>query len=225
MVESHQYCLTFSALLREHWADLNSLITTQRFKPKETIYSIGDRARAIYRIESGQVKVSLLSEQGREKIVGMYQEGDFFGEVCVCGMNGRNEQAVALESLTVVRFDVGDMLLLLQKRPELTLDLLMVFCARLVACQEQVGSLAFDEVPRRLAKQLLQLSLLPESRPEKGGVQLSVNLTHEELAKLAHTTRENLTAIMNRFRRLGLLEYGHRTIIVFPERLSDYLNE
>ncbi|MBI1956756.1 MAG: winged helix-turn-helix domain-containing protein [Acidobacteria bacterium] len=101
----------------------------------------------------------------------------------------------------------------------------MVFCARLVACQEQAGSLAFDEVPRRLAKQLLQLSLLPESRPEKGGVQLNVSLTHEELAKLVHTTRENLTAIMNRFRRLGLLEYGQREFVVFPDRLSDYLNE
>lgn len=225
MVKSHQHCLAFSTLIREHWADLKSLITTQHFDRDQPIYLLGERAGAIYRIESGQAKVSLVSEQGREKIISIYQAGDFFGEVCLCGMNTRNEQAVALDPLTVVRFDLVDMLRLLKERQDLTLDLLMVFCARLVECQEQVGSLAFDEVPRRLAKELLQLSRLPEGRPENGGVQLSLSLTHEELAKLVHTTRENLTAIMNRFRRLGLLEYGYRKIVVFPYRLSEYLNE
>lgn len=223
MVRSHNYCLAFSTFVRENWDEMKRFTAVHRYRRNQEIYSLGDPATALYRIESGRVKVVRLSGEGKEKILNLYHEGDLFGEVCICGVGRRNEQAFALEPLSVVSFDVKGLLKLVRKRTELTLDLLMLFCARLVECQEHIATLAFDGIRQRLAKELLRLGHLPGCQPDGGGVRLAVKLTHEELANLVNTTRETATSIMNQFRREGLLEYSPDKTVIFPERLEAYL--
>jgi CRP/FNR family transcriptional regulator len=114
---------------------------------------------------------------------------------------------------------------LVAQKPELALKLLMVFCARLVECHEEINALAFDEVRERLVKELLRLSRSPGSQRESGGVRLAVSLTHQELAQLVSTTRETATAIMNEFRRHDLVDHGQEGILIFPDKLENYLRE
>lgn len=225
MVQSHSYCLTFSSVVREHWDDVRQFTTQRRYDPNQVIYHMGDAPDAVYKIEEGRVKVARLSSDGKEKTLDFYQEGDLFGEVCVCGASVRSEQAMAVAPTTVTCFNVMALRTILKKKPELTFELVMFFCARLFECHEQVATLAFDEVHERLAKELLRLSRLPGSQPRGGGIELMASLTHQELANLVKTTRQNVTTIMNRFRRQGLLDYRRGSVLVFPEQLEAYLNK
>ncbi len=225
MLQSHRYCITFSALVREHWSELKAFTTRERFERKQVIFSVGDAPDAMHLIESGRVQVSQLSGEGGEKITGIYQEGDVVGEVCLCKKGPRENQAVALETVEVASFRVNELMRLLQSKPEMVFNLLMIFCARVVECQEQVASLAFDEVRERLAKELLRVCGLGVGEFKRGPVQLPVRLTHQELASLANTTRDNVTRIMNEFRKNGLVDYDRERILIFPARLEDYLRK
>lgn len=223
MFQSHGYCQVFSELIREHWRELNAFTRTAHFGRNEVIFSVGDPADAMYLIELGRVKVSLLSKEGEEKIVGIYRKGEIAGEVCLCNRGPRENQAVALETVKVTSFRVDVLLQVLKDNPKTIFSLLMVFCARIHDYQRQVASLAFDEVRRRLAKQMLKLSELPEGKPKRGALELPVRLTHHELANLVSTTRDNVTRIMNEFRKDGLIDYRRERISIFPDRLRDYL--
>jgi len=225
MNDSHRYCVAFSTFVRKYWEDLRAFTKTYSLQRKQVVYSVGDPPDAIYLIESGKIKVVQLSPDGTEKILGLYQERDLFGEVCICEVAKRDDQAIALEPATVTSFSVKVVLELVAQKPELALKLLMVFCARLVECHEDVNALAFYEVRERLAKELLRLCRSPASQQENGGVQLAVSLTHQELAQLVNTTRETATAIMNEFRRHELVDYGRGEILVFPSKLENYLRK
>jgi len=214
---------SLSALIREHWSELNALTRTTHFKRNEVIFSVGEPSDAMYLIESGRVKVSLLSDKGEEKIVGIFRKGEVVGEVCLCNKGPRENQAVALEAVVVTSFRVDVLLRVLKDNPDTIFSLLMVFCARIHDYQQQVASLAFDEVRGRLAKEMLRLSELPEGQTKRGPLKLPVRLTHHELADLVSTTRDNVTRIMNEFRRDGLIDYRRERISIFPDRLEDYL--
>lgn len=225
MLAGHRFCLTFSALLRERWGELKAFTTTAHFAPGGVIFSVGQPSDAMYLIESGRAKVSQLSAEGREKIIGIYQTGDLLGEVCICKNGARENQAVALESLAVASFRVKELLGVLQRTPEMVFSLLMVFCARVAECQDQVASLAFDEVRTRLAKEMLRLSDVPAGPRKRESHPLPIQLTHQDLASLVDTTRENATKIMNEFREEGLLNYSREGIVLFPERMETYLKK
>lgn len=223
MFQSHSYCQVFSALVREHWSELNAFTTTARFERNEVIFSLGDAPDAMYLIESGRIKVSLLSNKGEEKIIGICGKGEVVGEVCLCNRGPRENQAVALETVDVTSFRVDELLRVLKDKPEMVFSLLMVFCTRIHDYQQQLASLAFDAVRGRLAKEMLRLGELSEGGPKKGPLELPVRLTHHELADLVSTTRDNVTRIMNEFRKDGLIDYRRERILIFPDRLEDYL--
>lgn len=218
---SHKYCISFSSLVRDNWEDLKKLATERSFARGGVVYSIGDPASGLYMIAQGKVKVVRFSERGQEKTMGMYQTGDFFGELCLCGAARREEQAQAMEPTAVAVFDTMELLRAFRKRTELVFELLMVVCARLYESQEEIARLVFDDVRARLAKQLLALDRRADQPPP--AAPSPVTLTHEELANLVSSTRENVTAILNEFRRMGLIDYRAGQIFVFPRQIEAYL--
>ena len=147
------------------------------------------------------------------------------GEVCLCNRGPRENQAVALEAVDVTSFRVDVLLRVLKGKPEIMFNLLMVFCERIHDYQQQLASLAFDDVRGRLAREMLRLSELPDGQPKRGLFELPVRLTHQELADLVSTTRDNVTRIMNEFRKDGLVDYGRERIVIFPDRLEAYLRK
>lgn len=224
MVDSHQHCLAFSAILRKEQDWLEAFTATHSFEPRQVIFAQGEPPDAMYLIDSGRVKVVQLFTDGREKIMGVYEKGDVFGEICLCERTARTNHAVALERVRVISFSMKQLLDVSKRKPELTLKLLMVFCARLVECDTQVANLSFYDVRERLKREVLRLSRLPGSQPENGGRKLPQGFTHEQLANLVNTTRENVTKIMNQFRRQGLLEYERGKILVFPQKFEEQLS-
>lgn len=222
---SHDYCLTFSALVREHWEEIHGLTKGVDYKRGAVIYTIGDESAAIYSIASGRVKMVRVSTGGREQTVAIYAKSDIFGEICLCaGRIPREEQAVAIEDTNTLSFDTRELWDLMKQQPQLTFELCLILCSRLHESQEQVSSLVFDDTRQRLAKQLLLLNQSFNFDTD-GGAAKPIALTHEELANLVSTTRERITLLLNEFRRLGLVQYSTANIRVDEARTKRYLEQ
>jgi CRP/FNR family transcriptional regulator len=198
--------------------------TDQRtFERGQTVYGLDDPADELYQIERGRVKIVRISPDGQQKILNIYQQDDFFGELCVCGGHTRTEQAVALEPVTVRSFEMKALMKLLASRPEMVLGLLQLFCARLAESYDHIAALAFDNIPRRLAGEILRLSRSVQAEAKSNGTGVTLNLTHEELAHLVGTSREMVTTMMTQFRQRGILNYTRGHIEVDPARIEKFL--
>lgn len=224
-MESHQNCVTFAEFIRGNLRGLQEFSARHQYARGQTVYCMGDWADEIYRIDAGRVKIVRLSPDGQQKILSIYEAGDFFGELCICGGVKRSEQAVALEPLQVTSFQVKGLVRVLRKQPEMVLELLLLMCARLRESHDHIATLAFDNVPRRLVREILRLSRAPGARVDDNGVHLGVNLSHEELAHLVGTSREMITIVMNQFRQQGLVDYTRRHILAHPDRMEEYLRQ
>jgi CRP/FNR family cyclic AMP-dependent transcriptional regulator len=225
-VESHRNCLVFSAVIQANLPALQKYTAERNIARGQTVYSLDDPADELYLIEEGRVKIVRLSAEGQQKILNIYQSGDFFGELCLCGEQQRAEQAVALDSVRLKCFQMKGLLKLLERKPEMILGLVQLFCARLGESYDQITALAFDNLPRRLAREILRLSRALEGAPgQDGDGQLTLNLTHEDLAHLVGTSREMVTTMMTQFRQRGVLNYTRGHIYVEPARLEQFLAE
>ncbi|MFQ5776795.1 MAG: Crp/Fnr family transcriptional regulator [Terriglobia bacterium] len=220
---NEQNCATFTGVIRANLHSLKGFSSERDYERGQTVYCVGDPAEELLLIKKGQVKIVRISGDGQQKILDIYQPGEFFGELCICGGHKRLEQAVALESLSVTSIKVSAILKLLRHKPEMLLDLLQLLCARLGESYDQIANLAFDNIPRRLAREILRLSRTPDARAHENGVHLGVSLSHEELAHLVGTSREVVTTVMKRFRERGLLDYSRRNIFIHPKQLEKFL--
>lgn len=222
MINKPVCCTDFSSLIRSRMSELKPFSSHVSLRKGEFVYRLDEPANTLFRIETGRVRVSQVSETGREKLSAFYSAGEIFGEFCVCDLVRRHDQAVAAESLELTSISVSGLLKLIAQKPEFSQEFLRLICARFSDCQEQVATLSFDTAARRLAKELMKLGATGEVQGASGA-RVAIRLTHEELANLIGTTREVVTALMNQFREGGLIEYDRRGIAVFPEQLEKYL--
>ena len=225
MTQANGCCPDVSRVIRDRLDQFREGGVRRDYRRHEVIYGMGDPADAIYLLESGHVKLQITSAGGGEKTLGICQPGEVFGELCLCGVVQRPEEASALEAATAVCFRADDVLRRFSQDPGLARSFFQLVCGRVLECQQQVGAATFEDGPRRLALELLRLSQLPESQRENRAVRLGLSLTHEELAALVGTSRGMITTTMNLFRERGMVDYRPRTIHVFVDRLKQYLKE
>ena len=234
----HRTCQTLSGFVLENISLLRPFLLGREFNRNDVIYSAGERAEEIFLLHRGRVKLARISAEGKEKIIAIYEAGEFFGELCLCEQGRRAEQAVALEPSSVTSFKWTALVRMLEKRPDMTLTLLTLFCQRLGEAQRQIETLAFDNIPRRLAKEVLRLACehgqatpsaapeTPNRSPRNGqGAPVEFGITHEELSQLVGTSREIITTLMNQFRQQGLVQYTRRNLIVYPQKLQRFLDQ
>lgn len=216
-------CADFSAVVRQHISELKPFSSKLSLRKGESVYRLDEPASAIFWIEQGRAKTVIISAEGQEKIIGLYGPGDLFGELCMCEVARRQEQAIALEPLELLSIHISGVTKLFAHAPDVSQAFLRVVCQRLMDYQKQVAMLSFDSVSRRLAKELMRLGQ-SDAESGAGSDSRAVNgWTHEDLANLVGTTREVVTLMMNQFREKGMLDYGRRNIMIFSERMKDYL--
>jgi CRP/FNR family cyclic AMP-dependent transcriptional regulator len=184
------------------------------------VFSQGDRADAIYFIQTGKVKVTVVSTQGKEAVLAILGPREFFGEGCMVGQSLRMSTATATESSTVFRVQKQAMLQALHAQPELSEKFTAALLARNISLEEDLCDQLFNHSEKRLARVLLKLSRfgqhadMPDAKMP--------NLTHETLAEMVGTTRSRITHFMNKFRTMGLIEYtGKGDITVRDELMTD----
>jgi len=184
------------------------------------LFSQGAGADAIYFIQSGSVKVTIASVQGKEAVLAMLGPRDFFGEGCLVGQSVRINTATTTEPSTIFEIQKRAMLQALHAQRELSEKFIASLLVRNIDMEEDICDQLFNHTEKRLARVLLKLSrygqhdFLPDAKLSQ--------LSHETLADLVGTTRSRILHFLNKFRRLGLIHYnGTGEIMVRTEMLAD----
>jgi CRP/FNR family transcriptional regulator, cyclic AMP receptor protein len=190
------------------------------FRKGEKVYSQGDPADAIYFIQSGRIKIAVVSTAGKEAVLAMPGPHDFFGEGSLVKQSLRVSTAVTLEPSTVFRIEKRAMIRALHEQSELSEKFTALLLARNIDLEEDLCDQLFNHSEKRLARVLLKLSRLRDSGfvPDASVPVLS----HETLAEMVGTTRARITHFMNKFRTLGLIDYNGE-LTIRTELLTDLL--
>lgn len=183
---------------------------TLTFAAATTIFSQGDPADTVLYIRAGRVKLSVVSKTGKEAVVGMLAEGDFFGEGCLAGQSRRMATATAMSSATVIGVNKDEMSARLHDHPTFSDRFLSHMLTRNIRIEEDLVDQLFNSSEKRLARALLLLARYGQhDRP----YYVMPNLSQELLAEMVGTTRSRVNFFMNKFRKLGFIEYnGHLRI-------------
>jgi len=179
--------------------------TISDYRKNQTIYKQGDPADAIFYIQKGKVKLSVVSRQGKEAVVGILGPRDFFGEACLAAQPRRVATATGLSTCTVVRLAKRSATRVIREEPEFAELFLAYVLSRNIRIEEDLVDQLFNSSEKRLARVLLLLANFgKESKAEK----VLPHMSQETLAGIIGTTRSRVSSFMNKFRKLGFIEYN-----------------
>jgi CRP-like cAMP-binding protein len=172
---------------------------------KQALYSQGDAADAVFYIQAGKVKLTVVSRQGKEAVIAILEQGSFFGESCLAGQTVRAATATALEDSSIVRIDKDAMFHVLHKEPTFAELFMSYLLAHSIRIQEDLVDQLFNSSEKRLARILLLLAHFgKEGKPEP----VIAKVSQEMLAEMIGTTRSRVSFFMNKFRKLGFIDYN-----------------
>jgi CRP/FNR family transcriptional regulator, cyclic AMP receptor protein len=175
------------------------------FRRKQRIFSQGDPAATVLYVQEGAVRLSVISAAGKEAVVGMMGPGDFFGEGCLAGQSMRMGSATALVPTRLLIVEKKTMVRMLQEQPALADRFIAYVLARNIRIEEDLIDQLFNSSEKRLARALLLLARYGMEGPPR---RLRVKVSQEILAEMVGTTRPRVNYFMNKFRKLGFIEYN-----------------
>jgi CRP-like cAMP-binding protein len=179
--------------------------TTREYRDEQVVFSQGDAADAVFYVESGKVKLTVVSTRGKEAVIGLLGQGSFFGEGCLAAQPLRMATASALQLCSIVRVGKSTMVRVLHREPEFAELFIAYLLSRNVRIEEDLVDQLFNSSEKRLARILLLLAHFgKESRPES----VIPKVSQETLAAMVGTTRSRVSYFMNRFRKLGFIHYN-----------------
>jgi CRP/FNR family cyclic AMP-dependent transcriptional regulator len=182
--------------------------TIQNYRSKQNIFSQGKRADAVYYIQEGRVRLSVVSKQGKEATIALLGPGDFLGEGCIASdQSVRMATATAITACTVLKIDRTEMLHTLHEEHRFSDVFVAYMVQRHNHTQADLVDQLFNSSERRLARALLLLARFgKKDRPEE----VIPDVSQETLAEMIGTTRSRVNFFMNKFRRLGFIDYNDR---------------
>lgn len=179
--------------------------TFKEYRDKQSIYQQGDTADAVFYVESGKVQLTVLSDGGKEAVIAQLEQGSFFGEGCLAGQPMRMATATAVEKPTIVRVEKKAMIRLLHEKPTFAESFMTYLLSRNIRIEEDLVDQLFNSSEKRLARILLLLARYgKEAKPEP----VVSKVSQETLAAMIGTTRARVSYFMNKFRKLGFIEYN-----------------
>jgi CRP/FNR family cyclic AMP-dependent transcriptional regulator len=175
------------------------------FRRKETIFSQGDPASHVIYIQKGTIKLSVISETGKEAVVAMMGTGDFFGEGCLAAQPVRMGTAIATTPATLLLIDREEMIRVLHAEHAFSDRFISYLLERNIRIEQDLIDQLFNSSEKRLARALLLLARYgTEDQPQK----VLAKVSQETLAEMIGTTRSRVNFFMNKFRRLGFVKYN-----------------
>ena len=210
----------FKEIPADDMEELARVTRMELAKKKETIFLPGESSRQVYLLKTGRVKISRISEDGRELTLALLEPGEIFGELDILEGSVRDTIAEAMEDSQLCVIQKEQFLSMIRKRPELSFRLTKLIGLRLRRIESRVEDLVFRDVPSRLAHLLIQLSE-EYGNPTQDGILLSIKITHQEMANLIGSIRETVSATLGEFKKEGLItSEGRKIIILRPELLK-----
>lgn len=174
------------------------------FRDKEIIFSQGDAADSVLYIQNGSVKLTVVNESGKEAIVAIFGPGDFFGEGGMAGQTLRMGTATAIVPTKVLVIAKDEMIRVLHAEHELSDRFIVHMLARNIRVEADLVDQLFNSIEKRLARTLLLARYGAEGQPEP----VLQKVSQETLAEMIGTTRTRVNLFMNKFRKLGFIEYN-----------------
>lgn len=192
------------------------------YQADESVFAQGDAADAVFYIQSGGVKLTVVSKSGKEAVVAILPEGSFFGEGCLAGQPLRMATASADQKSTTVRIEKRAMIALLHQQPEFAEGFLAYLLSRNIRMEADLVDHLFNSSEKRLARLLLLMANFgQESKP----MPVIAKMSQETLADMIGTTRSRVSFFLNRFRELGFIEYNSGGMHVHSSLVSVVLHD
>src|SRR5881397_3847484 len=179
--------------------------TVKEYRKKQIIFSQGSPADAVFYIEKGKVKLTVLSTRGKEAVVAILGSGDFFGEGCLAGQPLRMATATAMTECSILRLQKETMVRMLHNEPALSELFMRYLLSRNVRIEEDLVDQLFNSSEKRLARILLLLTRFGKDGQHE---HIVPRISQETLAEMVGTTRSRVSFFMNKFRRLGFVDYN-----------------
>jgi CRP/FNR family cyclic AMP-dependent transcriptional regulator len=203
---------------------LNSLSFGKRvlnLRKNQVVFSQGEPADALYYIQRGKVKMVVVSFVGKEATLSVMGKGEFFGLGSLQQRSIRLTTATTLEPSVIVRIERDVMQRELRSHPRLSEVLMTQLLSRTLTLQKDLCTHIFDPSEKRLARVLLKLSRLGEESQQQVAIP---KISHDTLATMVGTTRSRITYFMNKFKKLGFIDYG-KEMMIHPSRLTTAIQQ
>ena len=179
--------------------------TIANYRKNQIVFAQGDEADAVFNVQTGKVKVTVLSDQGKEAVVAIHGKGDFFGEGCLNGHARRLATVTAMTDSEIMRVGKAAMVRVLREQPTFSEHFMHYLLARNARVEEDLVDQLFNSSEKRLARLLLLMAQFgKEGKPEP----VIPKISQEMLAEMVGTTRSRINVFMNKFRQLGFIEYN-----------------
>jgi CRP-like cAMP-binding protein len=195
--------------------------TIASYAKDQKVFAQGDAADSVFFVQTGRVKLTVVSKQGKEVIIAILGPEEFCGEACLTGQPRRMATAVAMSDCEIMRLDKSAMIRVLAEEPAFSEMFIAHLLARTLRVEEDLIDQLFNSSEKRLARALLLLANFgKEGKPER----IIAKVSQETLAGMIGTTRSRVSKFMNKFRKLGFIDYnGH--LEVHSSLLSVVLND
>jgi len=203
----------FKGMTEDEMQHLSRITFMRDYAKKEVIYFPGDKGDQVYLLKKGRVKISKISEEGKEITLVVLEPGEIFGEMALLGDSKRQTIAEVVEDVHLCIISRRDFEELIARRPDLSMKITKLIGLRVRALESKIEDLAFRDVSSRLANLLLKLAE-KHGKVQDNGIRINVKLTHYELGTLIGATRETTTMTLNEFKRDLLIDFHRRHIIL-----------
>lgn len=184
--------------------------TVAKYRKKEVIFRQGDPADAVFYIREGECKVTVVSEQGKEAVVALHGKGEFFGEGCLTGQSRRLATVTAMTDCELMRLEKAVMVRVLHNEAKFSELFVSHLLARNARVEEDLVDQLFNSSEKRLARLLLLMANFgKEGRPEP----VIAKISQQTLAEMIGTTRSRVSFFLNKFRKLGFIDYNGKLLV------------
>jgi CRP/FNR family cyclic AMP-dependent transcriptional regulator len=206
---------------RDFLAKVGGGRTISKYRKSQKIFSQGDAADAVFYIQKGKIKITVVSKLGKEAVVAILGKDEFVGEGCLAGQNIRIATASAITECEIMRLEKGAIVRVLQEEPAFSELFVAHILMRTIRVEEGLVDQLFTSSEKRLARALLLVvTVRKERRPEP----IIAKVSQETLADMIGTTRSRVSFFMNKFRKLGFISYNGK-IEVHSSLLNVVLND
>src|SRR5712692_5404226 len=179
--------------------------TIADYSKNQVVFSQGDEANAVFYIQKGKLKLTVVSNAGKEAIIAILGPGDFLGEGCLAAQPVRLSTATAISSCSIIRLEKAAMIRVLHVEPAFSEMFVSYLLSRNMRIEEDLVDQLFNSSEKRLARVLLLLANFgKEGKPEP----VIAKISQETLAEMIGTTRSRVSFFMNKFRKMGFIEYN-----------------
>ena len=207
----------FASLQKRQLESLSRHLRRRAFKRGEVIFFQGDIGESLYIIESGSVRITQQSEDGRELILVVFGAGDFFGDMSIIDGEPRSATAIAAEDASALMLLRDDFVRFIGENPGAALETLKVLSRRLRRMDEVLSEAVFHSATVRLARRLIELTQI-YGRPSDGGTLIDSRITQSQLAEMAGTSRVTINKELALLEARGILKRVKRKILILDVR-------